>query len=224
MTDQTFKETRYLGKRIKVNPEGTVVFVDSVRVKIGKIKNKGCQAREYVTVNGSSKLYLSHLMALAYQGPRPSPKHVAYYKDGNALNNHWENIEWGTFLDVAEVNHKLKRGTYNKVTKILSKRQRQNIADSLKIGITARYLARKYKVSHATITRIRKKFMEEKHGNIRYHTEVKLMVYRMLQRGLPAHVVALRTGIPYHTVYKWNKRTREELKNSACGHIKISDL
>jgi hypothetical protein len=36
------------------------------------------------------------LVALRYIGPPPSPKHEINHKDGNRMNNYYENLEWVT--------------------------------------------------------------------------------------------------------------------------------
>lgn len=41
-------------------------------------------------------LYVHQLVALAYHGPRPSPRHHAAHRDGNKLNNCPDNVQWIT--------------------------------------------------------------------------------------------------------------------------------
>jgi len=43
-----------------------------------------------------TRAYVHHLVALAFLGPRPSPRHVINHKDRNKTNNTIGNIEWTT--------------------------------------------------------------------------------------------------------------------------------
>ena len=50
-----------------------------------------------LSVNGKLKSHLLHrLVALAFIGPQPSPKHEVCHNDGNPLNNVPGNLRWGT--------------------------------------------------------------------------------------------------------------------------------
>lgn len=50
--------------------------------------------------DGNPKSMSIHqLVALQYLPPRPSPKHEIRHLDGNILNNHYSNLEWGTHAE-----------------------------------------------------------------------------------------------------------------------------
>jgi hypothetical protein len=56
--------------------------------------------------------YVHQLVAFAYHGPRPSPRHHAAHRDGRKLNNTAENVQWIT----KEENEadKIRHGTSNR--------------------------------------------------------------------------------------------------------------
>lgn len=47
--------------------------------------------------NGRRRMISSHAaVALAFIGPKPSPKHEVCHNDGSKSNNHFSNLRWGT--------------------------------------------------------------------------------------------------------------------------------
>lgn len=55
--------------------------------------------RVRVTVEGRRRTLFVHVaIALAFHGPRPSPRHRAAHRDGDRLNNVPSNVRWRTAL------------------------------------------------------------------------------------------------------------------------------
>lgn len=51
----------------------------------------------HLTINGKKKRFRVHkLVALRHLPPKPSPKHEIRHLDGDRLNNHADNLTWGT--------------------------------------------------------------------------------------------------------------------------------
>ena len=69
-------------------------------------------ARGYhcVGLGKSAKRGVHRLVALAFIGPPPSPKHEAAHADGNPLNNRASNISWSTHAENEQ--DKRRHGTY----------------------------------------------------------------------------------------------------------------
>jgi hypothetical protein len=53
-----------------------------------------------------------HLVALAFSGERPSPKHVVAHNDGSRDNNHWTNLRWATQRE--NIADTVPHGTHNR--------------------------------------------------------------------------------------------------------------
>lgn len=53
------------------------------------------------------------LVAEAFIGPKPSPRHVVNHKDGNKKNNHVSNLEWATRKE--DRAHAIRTGLFNPV-------------------------------------------------------------------------------------------------------------
>ncbi len=59
---------------------------------------------------GARRNYRLHRITCeTYHGPKPSPAHQVCHKDGNKLNNHHTNLQWGTAKTNAE--HRDEHGT-----------------------------------------------------------------------------------------------------------------
>ena len=52
------------------------------------------------------------LVALAFHGDPPSPKHVVAHNDGSRDNNHWLNLRWATLRENSA--DTLRHGTHNR--------------------------------------------------------------------------------------------------------------
>ncbi len=49
--------------------------------------------------NKRKKLYVHTAVLLAWHGPKPSDKHLGCHRDDNAMNNHADNLYWGTHAE-----------------------------------------------------------------------------------------------------------------------------
>lgn len=100
---------------------------------------------------------ISHLVLLAFVGPKPTNSHIAAHNDGNNKNNILENLRWATYQENED--DKLRHGTRALGEKHhgakLSDKEVQDIREEYELGKTShRELSRKYGVDHRTIGRI----------------------------------------------------------------------
>jgi hypothetical protein len=53
--------------------------------------------RYSLSINGTIQYRYGHVLVCeTFNGPRPSPDHVAAHNDGDPLNNHYSNLRWAT--------------------------------------------------------------------------------------------------------------------------------
>ncbi len=62
--------------------------------------------------NKVKKIPIHRLVALAFIGMPPSPRHVVAHNDGSRNNNHWSNLRWATQRE--NVQDTLEHGTHNR--------------------------------------------------------------------------------------------------------------
>ncbi|MBK8846418.1 MAG: hypothetical protein IPO27_07710 [Bacteroidetes bacterium] len=127
----------------------------------GKIV-KGKLVNGYIAVDivhkGVRKNHYLHNLVAEYFGKKNSPKHIkVVHLDWKKLNNKISNLKYVTLIELykrnAEYNAK-KFGSENSVNAKLNKVKVQSIRKELKGGTTQRALAKKYKVSLMTISRV----------------------------------------------------------------------
>lgn len=202
--------------KLKINGTGTRIFNKGKEMKIYNIKNKNSF---YPTVTIDKNTYrISRLVALAFV---PNPKNLpfAYHLNGDTEKNWYTNLAWGNHSDIRNA-HKTDGERSN-----LSKKQRKEIAKRLEAGEHAKDLAVEFNTSHASITRIRKALLDEKHGSKRYHTEVKQLAYDLFEAGVtPLFISKNILNIRYETILRWYKMDKEKLINSPCGHLTLNDV
>lgn len=94
------------------------------------------------------------LIARAFHGPPPTPDHEVRHLNGDPLDNHAENLRWGTVAENAADtirHHRSTRGERNAAAKLtweLAARIRQLHA----AGVTQLRLADQFHVSQATVS------------------------------------------------------------------------
>ena len=62
----------------------------------------GAQKRRAVHFPGRRIVKCAVLVLLAFEGPRPSPRHCALHWDDNPLNDRADNLRWGTRSENAD--------------------------------------------------------------------------------------------------------------------------
>lgn len=216
-----FKTIRYKGYKVTINAAGTVCYINGRLFKISEMTpSQGTHPVQYLA-NKLETFYIPRLVATAFvKNPKKYP--FVIHRDQISNHNIYTNLMWGTRTHLMQVRDKLD--LKNGHPDAIDKKTRLVIAKRLKQGEFAKDLAAEYNVSHATITRVRKKHLSQKHGNKRYHTEVKELVIRLLSEGFQSIEIAKSIGIRYETIWKWSKLPPEKVINSPCGHIKIKDL
>jgi hypothetical protein len=116
---------------------------------------KPCYYRGYLQVhlsNGKkgdiSQRRIHNLVMLAFVGPRPEGLEVCH-EDDNPANNRLDNLRYDTHL--ANMQDAVKQG---RMIRKLSREQKTQITKDRANGLSARGIAKKYKVSDTTIYRI----------------------------------------------------------------------
>jgi hypothetical protein len=105
-------------------------------------------------VNTHRKVHV--LVCTAFHGPRPTPEHQVAHWDGNGFNNTEKNLRWATPVENAadtSRHGKHDRGSRHANSKLIEA-DVMAIRQALAKGVRGRALARKYKVSPATISSI----------------------------------------------------------------------
>lgn len=190
-------------------------------VVYSKMSARGGFPKYFNLPDHKGRIPAQRLVALAFC-PNPDNKPLVINKSGNTINTHYSNLEWGNNKDIAK--HRFNRGEISGDTSFISEEQEYEIAQRLAKGEYAQDLAKEYDTSHATLTRIRQKYFRSKHYAKRYHTEIKELVWVLLQSGKTAREISLVLDLPYETIWRWSKLTLDQLINSPCGHLRIKDV
>ena len=153
-----------------VTAKGQIISVKSGQPIIRKLRTHPYD--KYLGVNlmlpsGAKIQWPVHrLVALAFLPPAPSSKHEIRHIDGNAQNNHVDNLTWGTHLE--NVQDALRHGTHpltnlnggsgkgsNNSCAKLTEEKVSRIKHRLRNGESVVVLAREYGVSHQAISLIK---------------------------------------------------------------------
>lgn len=107
-----------------------------------------------VTLGGKRKMpYVHRLVCAAHHGPPPAPDLIVLHTDGDPLNNHRDNLRWGTHADNKRDQHRHGRsfaGEKNPAAK-LSKMTAFAAKEALSMGVPRKTVALRYGVSVHTI-------------------------------------------------------------------------
>lgn len=126
---------------------------------LGLVPNHKGYLRVRISTQGKQQLIFVHkLVALAFVGERPSPKHQVCHVNGDRTDNRAVNLRWGTAKENSEDRDrhgKTARGTANGRSK-LTPDQVSEIKAQLAVGATNKGLARLYGVAPSTIKQIRR--------------------------------------------------------------------
>jgi transposase len=219
-----FKEVSLKGVKgmVKVNEDGSQVYYNDKLLNQYTIKSASHTKGYYCCSIENKQFYTHRIVAEAYvQNPKPISYKLVIHKDGNTLNNHFDNIMWGNSKTLyqqrvaagipgAGVSHidKKYRGSSS-----ISYEEAIKIADRLDKGETARSICKEYDVSEMSIIRIRKRYCKKKVASPRYSKDIKETVLHLLDK-YSLKEVAKITGLRYETVRRWGKAAEEKKANS----------
>lgn len=87
--------------------DGSIISLSGWRGKKERILSLPIHPDGYKRVrlhkDGIRKSFKVHiLVAEKYLGPKPTPQHEVRHIDGNRLNNHYQNLAWGTRKENAD--------------------------------------------------------------------------------------------------------------------------
>lgn len=99
------------------------------------------------------------LVCEAFHGPRPTPKHHCAHGDGDPINNRADNLRWATVKENSEDTRKhgrLRVGEKSNLSR-LSEQDVIDIRHRAKSGASLMELAKAYKMTKASISKIIKR-------------------------------------------------------------------
>jgi len=142
-------------ERYFITADGLVINTDGRRLR--KTTDSSGYWRVSLVRNGVQRRYHVHiLVACAWIGPRPSPKHIVAHSDGVRLNCHKDNLRWATPSENWQ--DMVKHGTApigeRHYRAILDERSVKALRLERKTGAAVSELSAKYRVSYATIRRV----------------------------------------------------------------------
>lgn len=201
------KSIEFEGKLLSANIDGTTIVYD------GKVLTQHiCKAKKhlngfYGVWVGKRRLYTHKIVAMIYV-PNPKNYPIVTHIDTITTNNHYKNLKWGTFSEVAKnmrvADRYLDMGSDDRRSKI-SYKECLKVAKRLDNGEPASKIAVEYNTSEMSINRIRKKYSKRKSVAIMYSDEIKQNARNLLLAGNTAKYVSSELGIAYETVWKWAK-------------------
>jgi transposase len=219
-----YKEVTLKGLKepVKVSADGKEIYYQDKLVNQYHLKTLK-HTKGYMCCSIAGKqCYVHHVVAGAFiPNTKPLTQKLLLHKDCDTLNNHYNNLMWGTNKDLFQnrVRSNVKGAgmvgmddTYRGASTI-SYEDAVKIAQRLDNGETARAIAREFNVSEMSIIRIRKRYCQKKVASIRYPQEVKKTVIQLNANHSYKRIAEI-TGISYETVLKWCKR-HEALKKAS---------
>jgi hypothetical protein len=106
--------------------------------------------------DGLCKIWSVHIIvALAFIGGKPTPRHQVNHKDLNKQNNRLSNLEWCTPIENSE--HAFKNGAISQIGEgcHLSKLSKEQALDIFNSSLPKANIAKKFNVSKATVSNIK---------------------------------------------------------------------
>lgn len=130
----------------------------NVLLKPRALKRGHCYVNLYDGNGKVKSVYVHRLVAIAFLGPPPTPKHQVAHWDGNAMNNALENLRWATNKEnsadmIRHGRSPRPKGEKNKRAKLTNTQ-----ADYVRATpqISCREWGRRLGVSHTRISAIRR--------------------------------------------------------------------
>jgi hypothetical protein len=132
-----------------ISESGRVSRIGHPGYRKQQITKRGGYVAVSLWSNSKGHLKTVHrLVALAFIGPQPSPKHEVAHNDGNKRNNHWSNLRWATRKEneADKVLHgRSNRGERNGMAK-LTDSQAAEIISRLASGESAKSIAKDFPI------------------------------------------------------------------------------
>jgi transposase len=204
--------------RVTVNQDGTEIYLNDKKLNQYTIKSASHSKGYYCCSIENKQFYTHRIVAEAFvQNPKPISYKLVIHKDGDTLNNHYDNLVWGNSKTLykqrvmagipgAGVSHIDER---YRGSSTISYDEAIKIAKRLDDGETARSIAKEYNVSEMSIIRIRKRYCNKKVASPRYSKDVKSTVLQLLEK-YSLKEVAKITGLRYETVRRWEKSSTKK--------------
>jgi hypothetical protein len=198
---------------VKVNEDGSEINYNDKLTNQYTIKS-ATHSKGYFCCSIENKQFYTHrIVAQAFvQNPKPISYKLVIHKDGDTLNNHYENLTWGNSKTLYQ--HRVEAGIPGAGVSHIDEKYRGSstisydeaikIAKRLDKGETARSICKEYNVSEMSIIRIRKRYCNKKVVSPRYSKDVKSTVYQLLKKYSLKEVADI-TGLRYETVRRWEK-------------------
>ncbi|MCG8700695.1 MAG: helix-turn-helix domain-containing protein [Bacteroidales bacterium] len=210
---EVFKIARLNGIRgeVKVNEDGTKITLNGKPVKIHIIKSERHTSGYYACSIEGRSFYVHRIVAEAYvPNLRPVKYRMVLHINGNTLDNHFENLEWGDAAALYKNRVRIQKpgvgvNTIDETfrgSSTISYDEALKIAERLDNGEFAKDICKEYGVSEMSIARIRKRYCKKKSASPRYDKEIKETVLKLAEKYSPNEVAKI-SGIKYHTVYRW---------------------
>lgn len=109
------------------------------------------------TAPRQKKLLISRLVAEAFIGPSPSPKHVVCHNDGNNTRDHADNLRWDTQKsNIADkvIHGTVSRGSRNGLSKLLEA-DIPKIREMLRLGVSQMKIAEAFGIDQTSVSLIK---------------------------------------------------------------------